>query len=51
MYRYRQKNHFNFISVWSEIMSLKSNRLEVGFSIYDPEDKIRQKDTRNKSVI
>ena len=32
-------------------MSLKSNRLEVGFSIYDPEDKIRQKDTRNKSVI
>ena len=28
------KNHFNFISVWSEIMSLKSDRLELGFSIF-----------------
>ena len=27
------KNHFNFISVWSEIMSLKSDQLELGFSI------------------
>ena len=31
---YIGKNHFNFISVWSEIMSLKSDQLELGFSIY-----------------
>ena len=30
---YIGKNHFNFISVWSEIMSLKSDQLELGFSI------------------
>ena len=29
----RQKNQVNFISVWSEIMSLKSDQLELGFSI------------------
>ena len=33
MHMYRQKNYFNFISVSSEIMSLKSDRLELGFSI------------------
>ena len=26
--------HFNFISVWSEIMSLKSDQLKLGFSIF-----------------
>ena len=31
---YIGKNHFNFISVWSEIMSLKSDQLELGFSIH-----------------
>ena len=31
---YIGKNHFSFISVWSEIMSLKSDRLELGFSIH-----------------
>ena len=30
---YIGKNHFNFISVWSEIMSLKSDRLELGFNL------------------
>ena len=30
------KNHFSFISVWSEIMSLKSDRVEIGFSIDSP---------------
>ena len=30
---YIGKNHFNFISVWSEIMSLKSDKIELGFSI------------------
>ena len=30
---FKGKNHFNFISVWSEIMSLKSDQLELGFSI------------------
>ena len=30
---YIGKNHLNFISVWSEIMSLKSEQLELGFSI------------------
>ena len=30
---YTGKKHFNYISVWSEIMSLKSDRLELGFSI------------------
>ena len=29
------KNRFNFISVWSEIMSLKIDRLELGFSIHE----------------
>ena len=29
------QNHFNFISVWYEIMSLKSDKLELGFSIFD----------------
>ena len=33
MHIYRQK-HFNFISFWSDIMSLKSGQLELGFSIY-----------------
>ena len=28
---------FNFISVWSEIMSLKTDRLELGLSIYPTE--------------
>ena len=28
---------FNFISAWSEIMSLKSDRLELGLSIYPTE--------------
>ena len=32
-YTYIGKNHFNLISVWSEIISLKSDRLELGFSI------------------
>ena len=31
---YIDKNHFNLNSVWSEIMSLKSDQLELGFSIY-----------------
>ena len=31
---YIGKNHFNFIRVWSEIMSLKSDLLELGFSIF-----------------
>ena len=31
---YIGKNQFNFISVWSEIMSLKSDQLELGFSIF-----------------
>ena len=30
---YIGKNYFSFISFWSEIMSLKSDRLELGFSI------------------
>ena len=29
-YTYVGKNHFNFISVWSKIMSLKSDQLELG---------------------
>ena len=29
-----RQNNFNFISFWSEIMSLKSDQLELGFSIY-----------------
>ena len=32
-FTYTGKNHFNFISVWSELMSLKSDQLELGFSI------------------
>ena len=31
---YIGKNHFNFISIWSAIMSLKSDRLELGYSTY-----------------
>ena len=31
---YIDKNHFNFISIWSEIMSLKSDQLELGFSTF-----------------
>ena len=34
MHIYWQKNNFNFISIWSEIMSLKSDRLEMGLRIY-----------------
>ena len=33
MHIYLGKNHLNFNSVWSEIMSLKSDQLELGFSI------------------
>ena len=31
---YIGKNHFDFISVWSEIMSLKSDQLELGVRIF-----------------
>ena len=30
---YIGKNHLNFIRVWLEMMSLKSDRLEIGLSI------------------
>ena len=30
---YKGKQSFNFICVWSEIMNLKSDQLELGFSI------------------
>ena len=30
---FKPKNHFNLIIVWSEMMSLTSDRLELGFSI------------------
>ena len=39
---YRQ-NHFNFISLWSAEMSLKSDRLELGFSIYARENPSKYK--------
>ena len=33
-YTYIGKKKLNFISVWSEVMSLKSDQLELGFSIF-----------------
>ena len=33
MHIYRQQIHFNLISVWSDMMSLKSDQLAVGLSI------------------
>ena len=37
---YIGKNRFNLISVWSEIMSLKSDRLELGLSNHESYERL-----------
>ena len=34
MHILKEKNHCNFNCAWSEIISLKSNRIELGFNLY-----------------